>query len=99
MATNSYRAFGGGPYPSLPEGRKSCSNRQSIRDILARFISTEGALNQPTRPIWSFAPLPGTAVLFETGPGVRDYPADIAALGAVDLGATDTGFARFSLRL
>jgi 2',3'-cyclic-nucleotide 2'-phosphodiesterase/3'-nucleotidase len=43
--------------------------------------------------------MPGTSVVFDTGPMARAHPETLAALGLQDLGDTATGFARFRLRL
>lgn len=60
----------------------------------ARTAAATGALGG-----WSFLPMPGTSVVFDTGPMARAHPETLAALGLHDLGDTATGFARFRLRL
>ena len=49
---------------------------------------------------WRFAAMPpGTAALLATGPGLRAYPEDIAALGAEDAGLDDAGFLQLRVPL
>ncbi len=99
LATNSFRAHGGGPFVHWPEEKFVFTGRQPIRDIVARYIQHKGECEQIARPVWRFTPLPGTHVIYHTGPGIRAYPDEIAALGAEDLGDSDTGFARLRIAL
>ncbi|SLN60516.1 Trifunctional nucleotide phosphoesterase protein YfkN precursor [Roseovarius litorisediminis] len=99
VATNNFRAFGGGPYPVLANVGLIHSGHRAIRDILAKFVSDHPDIPSDTQPIWTFHPMPGTSAVFETGPGIRRYPRDLAALNATDLGDSDAGFARFRLPL
>ncbi|WP_296628753.1 bifunctional 2',3'-cyclic-nucleotide 2'-phosphodiesterase/3'-nucleotidase [Roseovarius sp.] len=99
VATNSYRAHGGGPFAPLAANGLIYSGTRPVRDILADHVAALGQIGAAARPTWRFAPLPGTTVTVETGPGLRAHPADIAALNAIDLGLTDTGFLRLSLPL
>ncbi len=99
LATNSFRAHGGGPYPQMPEESFAVTSQIKVRDILAQFVRDRGDAQSVLDPVWSFAPLPGASVTFDTGPGIRRYPEDVAALGAVDLGDTPAGFARLRFSL
>ncbi|MGQ3487312.1 bifunctional 2',3'-cyclic-nucleotide 2'-phosphodiesterase/3'-nucleotidase [Roseovarius pacificus] len=99
IATNSYRAFGGGSYPALPEPDIVLKGSVPVRDILAAFIRKGAPVTGRVTPTWSFAPVPGASALHLTGPGLRAYPQAIADLGATDLGDTETGFMRLRLPL
>lgn len=99
IATNSYRAHGGGPFAPLAETGLIYSGTRPVRDILADHVAALGQIAMAPRPTWRFAPLRKTTVTVETGPGLRAHPADIAAVNATDLGLTDTGFLRLSLPL
>lgn len=96
LATNSYRAFGGGPYPRHPDTDFVHVGKRPVRDLVAEHIRNAG---DAAPCAWRFAPMPGTAVLLDTGPGVRRHKADLAALGAQDCGDTPQGFARLRLPL
>lgn len=101
LATNNYRACGGGPYtPARPDQLIHVSARQ-LRDIVADHILSGAPLTNQTNheALWRFTPLPGTEVLYDTGPGLRRYPDEIAAIGARDLGDTEAGFMRLSIPL
>ena len=99
LAVNSFRAFGGGPYLSHPDHRVIFRGTTPIRDHLSAFLRRTGPGSGSPRRIWRFAAVPDTSVLFETGPGIRAYPKDLARIRAEDLGDTEDGFARLRLRL
>lgn len=99
VATNSYRAHGGGPFAPLAEHGLIYSGTRPVRDLLATYIAARGYIRPASRPTWRFVPLPGTTVTIETGPGLRAHPQDITALGATDLGLTEAGFLRLRLPL
>jgi len=99
IATNSYRAFGGGPYTTLPDDDIVLKGATPVRDILAAFIRDHGPISDHVTPVWAFTALPDTTAIHLTGPGLRAYPQTIANLGAVDLGDTAEGFMRLQLPL
>ena len=98
VATNNFRLYGGAPYAS----------RENVRRVYTSHLPVIEAVKEKLRvmdkagdayPAWRFRSLPGTSVIFETGPSLREYPEDINALGLTDLGDTDAGFARFRMEL
>ncbi|WP_157932976.1 bifunctional 2',3'-cyclic-nucleotide 2'-phosphodiesterase/3'-nucleotidase [Roseovarius salinarum] len=99
VATNSYRAAGGGPYPAWPGRAFLHRGRTLIRDHLADYIRAAGTIRAPDPPAWSFAPMPGASVVFDTGPGIRGHAEELRRLSLEDLGDTENGFARLRLRL
>jgi len=99
VAVNNYRAFGGGPYPVLPENRLVHSSRTSVRDLLADFFRAGGHHDLAPEPPWRFLPLPDTSVLIWSGPGLRDHPDDIAAHDLTDLGLSPDGFLCLRMQL
>ncbi len=100
IATNSYRAWGGGPFEAMAGHALVHSAERPIREILAGHVAATGVVAPAPRKTWRFAPMPpNTSVLFVTGPGLRAYPSDIAALGAEDIGMDDRGFLNLRLPL
>ncbi|SHL38038.1 2',3'-cyclic-nucleotide 2'-phosphodiesterase / 3'-nucleotidase [Roseovarius marisflavi] len=99
VATNSYRAYGGGPFRNLAETGLIHTFLRPVRDVLADFIATKTRIMPEARPVWRFADMPDTRVLFDTGPGLRAHPGELATLRAEDLGDTKHGFARLGLWL
>ncbi|MFE3836213.1 metallophosphoesterase [Pseudogemmobacter sonorensis] len=68
-------------------------------DVLAEFIRRRGAITTLPGPGWSLAPLPGTSVLHDTGPGGLSHGAEAAHLRPEFVGVTPAGFHRFRLHL
>ncbi len=99
IATNSYRAYGGGPFPKLPDYAHIYTGRTAIRELLTQYIARAGTVGGVLDDTWRFAPIKGATVTFDTGPGVRRYKEETEILGATDLGDTENGFARFHLTL
>ena len=73
------------------------------RDLLQRHLAMgpprapESAPEQ--QPAWDFAPMPGTTVIFDTGPGAARHLAEIAAFAPEIVGRTASGFLRLRLHL
>ena len=99
VVTNSYRAAGGGHFPAPARSLPVPSDPVAVRDILIRHVQTASPLAPKAQEVWRFAPMPGTEVIYETGPGALGHPARIAALGLTPLGPGDGGLQRFLLPL
>lgn len=100
VATNNFRAFGGGQYPAWSPEKVIFSDKTSILDILsARLRASNHDLLAEPQSSWRFSPIAGASVLLETGPGLRQHQQDIEAMGAIDLGDAPNGFARFEFPL
>ncbi|MBC2834665.1 bifunctional 2',3'-cyclic-nucleotide 2'-phosphodiesterase/3'-nucleotidase [Gemmobacter straminiformis] len=95
LVTNSYRA-GGGSFPGTARAPVATGTRP-IRDILADHIAALGTIAPAPSRNWRFAPMPGTTVLFDTGPNAAAHMAEIAHLRPEPLGLTPQGFLRFRL--
>lgn len=103
LATNSYRAGGGGGFPATGgAARIALADGKPIRTLLAEFLARSGSQEKAAdfAPDWRFASMPGTSVLFDTAPAARTDDAGLAQFRAEDLGLqADTGFRRFRLWL
>lgn len=97
LATNSYRA-GSGIYPGTCRPPVAQSD-VPIADLTARHVEARGTIGIEPGNTWGFAPMPGTTVIFETGPGAAEFRTDIAQFAPEVLGQTDAGFLRFRLSL
>ena len=64
-----------------------------------RYIVEQGTINPSTDANWRFASLPGTSVLFDTGPKAADYLSDVKGVVIEPVGDGPDGFARFRIDL
>ncbi len=100
VVTNSYRAGGGGHFPAAAQSETVFLSPQPVRDLIAAHIAGKnGVLSPVAAPSFSFVPLNGACVIYETGPASAAHPARVAALGLAPDGHSDTGFARYMLRI
>ncbi|MFN7011848.1 MAG: bifunctional 2',3'-cyclic-nucleotide 2'-phosphodiesterase/3'-nucleotidase [Allorhizobium sp.] len=99
VATNNYRAGGGGKFPEIAADKVVFVAPDTNRDVIVRYIVEQGEINPTADDNWSFAPLPGTTALFESGPKGRQYAAAVKGVKIEDAGDGAEGFARFRLVL
>lgn len=100
MATNNFRAFGGGPYPPVTPGQIVHQSQTSVRDLLAAHMRREGEIGRTDPPGDRTFDGPSDATLLvETGPGVRNHPNDLAAVSAREVGVDAQGFLRLAVPL
>lgn len=67
--------------------------------MIVRYIVDQGTINPSADANWSFAPLPGTTVVFETGPKAKDFLADVKSVKITAGGDGENGFARYQIAL
>ena len=99
VATNNYRAGGGGNFPEIKDDKVELVAPDTNRDVLVRYIIQQGTINPSADANWKFAAMPGTTVLFETGPKAREFLDDVKSVKIEDAGEGTEGFAKFRITL
>ncbi|MBB6411366.1 bifunctional 2',3'-cyclic-nucleotide 2'-phosphodiesterase/3'-nucleotidase [Mesorhizobium sangaii] len=99
VATNNYRAGGGGNFPDINASKVIYEAPDTNRDVIVRYIVSEGTINPSADGNWSFAPLPETSVVFETGAGAKDFIAEVKSLKIEPAGEGEAGFAKYRILL
>jgi 2',3'-cyclic-nucleotide 2'-phosphodiesterase/3'-nucleotidase len=99
VATNNYRAGGGGDFPGADGTTIIFEGPDTNRDIIVRYIAEQGTVDPKADNNWTFAPLPDTSVIFETGPKANDHLGELTSIDVAPAGDGADGFSRFRIAL
>ncbi|WP_299650009.1 bifunctional 2',3'-cyclic-nucleotide 2'-phosphodiesterase/3'-nucleotidase [uncultured Jannaschia sp.] len=99
VATNNYRAGGGGNFPGADGSTIVVEAPDTNRDVIVRYIVEQGTISPSADANWGFLPLDGTSVVFETGPAATAYAGDVPGLDLEEMGIDEDGFLRYRLTL
>ncbi len=97
VATNNYRASGGGDFPGAKGDTIIFEAPDTNRDVMVRYIMQSGSIELTAASNWAFAPLDGTPVLYDTSPAARRHLNAVRGLKIKEAGDAPNGFARFRI--
>ncbi|MBB4844009.1 2',3'-cyclic-nucleotide 2'-phosphodiesterase/3'-nucleotidase [Paucibacter oligotrophus] len=77
VATNNYRASGGGNFPGLGASQIVIDSPDENRQALASYLAQmSGKAEPPPQAAWRILPVPGVSLRFESGAGAQKYLPD-----------------------
>ncbi|MDL2406601.1 bifunctional 2',3'-cyclic-nucleotide 2'-phosphodiesterase/3'-nucleotidase [Rhizobium calliandrae] len=99
VVSNNYRAGGGGNFPEIASDKVVYQAPDTNRDVIVRYVRNQGTINPTADGNWTFKPLPGTTVIFQSSPRARDFLADVKSVKIENAGEGTDGFRNFRLVL
>ena len=97
VATNNYRAGGGGNFPDIDGKVTVLTASDTNRDVIVRYIIQAGTIAPSADRNWSFAPVAGASALFRSGPKAKDHLGEVKGIEHACEG--ENGFATFRIKL
>jgi 2',3'-cyclic-nucleotide 2'-phosphodiesterase / 3'-nucleotidase len=97
VATNNYRAGGGGNFPDINDKVIVFVAPDTNRDVIVRYIVEKGTIDPKADGNWSLAPVAGASVIFPSGPKAKDHLADVKGIELA--GPGEGGFDNYRIKL
>nr|WP_233620925.1 bifunctional 2',3'-cyclic-nucleotide 2'-phosphodiesterase/3'-nucleotidase [Chromobacterium haemolyticum] len=73
VATNNYRASGGGHFPGIDASRVVVDSPDENRAAVAAYLAERKVVDPAAKPAWRIQPVTGVAMRFDTGAGALRY--------------------------
>lgn len=73
VATNSYRATGGGQFPGTGPDKVLLNTEDDLRDIVVRYLQHVGEVQQPEDQNWRLLPVPGVSLQLRSAAAARAW--------------------------
>lgn len=94
VATNNYRASGGGSFPGLDGKNIILQSPDETREAIVRYFQAQKTVNPTADNNWKLTPIPGATLLYVSSPNAqKNLPA-----GATLLRTRDDGFAEYTIK-
>jgi 2',3'-cyclic-nucleotide 2'-phosphodiesterase / 3'-nucleotidase len=98
VATNNYRASGGGHFPGIDGSNIIIKSPDENRNVIIDYIMEMGTINPEADGNWTFAPVHGKAnVVFASSVKAQNHIKDASTYKF--LGAQEDGFGKYSIKL
>ncbi len=98
VATNNYRASGGGNFPGMDGSNIVFETAETSQEIIKDWLVEQRTVDAAVTPIWSFAPIAAPVqVVFESSPEARSVVGDGTRIRYV--GDGENGFALYSVTM
>ncbi|GGO23546.1 2',3'-cyclic-nucleotide 2'-phosphodiesterase [Deinococcus humi] len=94
VATNNYRASGGGKFPGLNGKNIVLESPDETRQALIAYFTEQKTVNPSADSNWKLTPIPGATLLYVSSPNAQKS----APAGATLLKTRDDGFAEYTIK-
>ncbi len=96
VATNNYRAAGGGNFPGLDGSTIVIEAPQTNRQVLVDYIFQKKTINPSADNNWKFSPINAKVfVVFESSPSAKQYAASSNSFNFIKV--KESGFANYAI--
>ncbi|WP_246206691.1 bifunctional 2',3'-cyclic-nucleotide 2'-phosphodiesterase/3'-nucleotidase [Virgibacillus ihumii] len=98
VATNNYRASGGGNFPNLDGSQIVLSPQIQNRQVIIQYIQENGTIDPSADGNWSFAAIEGNPeLIFQSSPDAQEFIQSDGNISYIGEGAN--GFAKYAIDL
>ncbi|QFP78287.1 2',3'-cyclic-nucleotide 2'-phosphodiesterase [Deinococcus sp. AJ005] len=94
VATNNYRASGGGKFPGLDGKNIVLESPDETRQALIAYFTEQKTVNPTADGNWKLTPIPGATLLYVSSPNAQKF----APAGATLLKTREDGFAEYTIK-